>query len=192
MNTTFFSSPCLSGGGEAHYKMCRRKEERQTEQEGRERLCGVRWVVAFFEPYSLRKCGQLIRICIRQMHLWREMFYYMLPLKSMINCSLFSSSPFIHRCNVYPCHSADFSSLVASYFHNSSMSLNIVPFLDLRVLVLGLMVLQGKVEDLGCSILLGHAGLKYFFLQSDYLLKQSHTNKVLDTERTCDDYKRAK
>lgn len=46
----------------------------------------------FFLPYSQDSCGRLIRVCIPQVYLRGETFYYTLSLKSMTNCFLFSLS----------------------------------------------------------------------------------------------------
>ncbi len=46
----------------------------------------------FFVPYSKDSCGWLIRVCIPQVYLRGETFYYTLSLKSMTNYFLFSLS----------------------------------------------------------------------------------------------------
>lgn len=43
----------------------------------------------FFVPYSKDSCGWLIRVCIPQVYLRGETFYYTLSLKSMTNYFLF-------------------------------------------------------------------------------------------------------
>lgn len=92
----FFCSPlhpCLSGGGETHYKMCRRREERENEWE-EERValwCSVSGLpcilLALFTQYAWA-----VNSCLHSAGLPKgEMFYYMLSLKSMTNCALFFS-----------------------------------------------------------------------------------------------------
>lgn len=97
-------SPHLSGGGETHYKMCRRRErarERQHKWGGASRSAVSGLSCILFALFTEQSVGGLPK---------GEMFYYTLSLKSMTNCAPVFLSLLIHATHVHPSPSAPFSS----------------------------------------------------------------------------------